>query len=77
MTQLLAPFIPYLLMAGAALVALFGYGAHQKAQGRKEQIAKQAAADRAASDKARRIDDEVDALKPSDVREELKKWSRD
>lgn len=76
MSALFSSFLPYILMAGAALVALFGYGAHQKSAGRKEQAAKQAAADKKAADTAHRIDAEVDALKPADAREELKKWSR-
>lgn len=76
MTALLSGLWPYLIMAGAALVAFLGYGAHQRSVGRQEQAAKQAEADKKAADTAHRIDAEVDALKPKDAREELKKWSR-
>lgn len=75
-TGLLGSLWPYLALAGAALVAFLGYGAKQKAAGRKEQATKQAAADKKAADTAHRIDAEVDALKPSDARAELKKWTR-
>lgn len=76
MSTLLASLWPYLAIAGAALVAFLGYGAKQKAAGRKEQAAKQAAADKKAADTAHRIDQEVDALNPADAREELKRWGR-
>lgn len=76
MSAILASLWPYFAIAGAALVAFLGYGAKQKAAGRKEQAAKQAAADKKAADTAHRIDQEVEALKPADARAELKKWSR-
>lgn len=73
--SLLSGIWPYLALAGAALVAFLGYGAKQKSAGRKEQAARQAAADKKAADTSHRIDAEVDALKPKDAREELKRWS--
>lgn len=76
MSVILASLWPYLAIAGAALAVFLGYGAKQKAVGRKEQAANQAAADKKAADTAHKIDAEVDALKPSDARVELKKWGR-
>lgn len=76
MSAFIASLWPYLAIAVAALAAFLGYGAKQKAAGRKEQAAKQAAADKKAADTAHRIDAEVDALKPKDARDELKTWGR-
>ena len=67
---------PYLAAAGAGLVALWGVWAKAKSAGRKEQAAKQLAADKKAADTAHRIEAEVDALKPKDARDELKTWGR-
>lgn len=76
MSALFASLLPYLLMAGAALVAFLGYGAHQKSAGRKEQAAKQAAADKAARDIGDQVENDIGALPKGAAREELRKWGK-
>ena len=77
MTALLSGIWPYILIAGAAIGAAWAALASARRAGRQEQAAKQAEADQRAADTAHRIDTEVDAMKPGNAREELKKWSRD
>jgi hypothetical protein len=77
MTALFTSLMPYLLMVGAAVVAFVGYGVQQRMAGKRAAKVEQAIAEKKAVDTARKIDAEVDALKPADVREELKKWSTD
>lgn len=74
--SLLSSIWPYLAMAGAALVAFLGYGIQQRSAGRKEQVAKQAAADAKARREADEIQNDVGAMPPDKRREELRKWSK-
>jgi hypothetical protein len=60
-------------IAGALLAAWF----RAKALGRKEQAAKQAAADAKAVNTAGQVRTQVEAMKPDDVRSELAKRATD
>jgi len=79
MSALLAlagPFIPYIIGGVGVVTALLAAWFRAKALGRREQAAKQAAADAKAVDAAKQVQTNVDAMKPDDARKELDKWSK-
>lgn len=72
----LAPLLPYLLAAGAALIAILGYGAKQRRAGAASERAKvQAAENQAIKDKKEKSD-EIDSLAPADVDTRFDRWMR-
>ncbi|MER9912235.1 ABC transporter permease [Mesorhizobium sp. M0050] len=80
MTVLLTAFLehvaPYALAAGAGLVALLGWGFHQRLAGAKAERNKQAAEEAKAKSDADQVDNDVGALPGGLAKERLKKWSR-
>lgn len=59
-------------IAGAVLAGWL----RAKSLGRKEEKAKQAAAEAQAVNQANQVQGQVDALKPKDARDELKEWDK-
>lgn len=75
MTDLLAPFLPYIIGAGVFLLSLVGVGLQQRRAGAKAEEAKQAQARLEARTEADKIDDAVAGRSPDANRERLKSWS--
>lgn len=75
MTALLAWLLsnPTILAIAGAIFGALGYGWQQRRAGAKAERAKQAEREKEARDTAGRIDQQVDAMQPDEVRDELKK----
>jgi hypothetical protein len=78
LVPILAPLIekvlPYLAAAGAAMAALGVALWRARAKGAAAEKARQAAEEAKARDIADQVDNDVGALPPDAVRQELKKW---
>lgn len=73
-TAFIGPVIPYIIAGVGVVGALLAAWFRAKSLGRKEQAAKQAAADARAVNTAKQVQTQVDTLKPEDARKELKSW---
>lgn len=73
---MLSSLTPYLLTAGAAIVALLGIIVKSRRDGARLERERQAAEDLRARDIADEAHGEVVALPPEAAREELRRWAR-
>lgn len=72
LTTLLAQFWPYILAALGGLALIF----QQRRAGAAKERQKQAEREAKARDIKDQIDNDIGAMPPKDVREELGKWSK-